>query len=226
MPLGKRLFDLGMGAFAALLLVPVLGLLALTALLTHGRPVFFVSERMAAPGRAFAMVKLRSMATDPADAGVSGGDKDARITAFGGMLRRTRLDEIPQLVNVARGDMSLVGPRPPLRRYVEAFPDIYARVLRCRPGVTGLASLVFAAHEARLLAACRSPDETETVYVRRCIPRKARIDLIYARNWSILLDLWLLGVTVLRALHLIGGRRTRLPRRRGPQRPRAPSHER
>jgi lipopolysaccharide/colanic/teichoic acid biosynthesis glycosyltransferase len=88
--------------------------------------------------------------------------------------------------------MSFVGPRPPLRRYVEACPETYAAVLRSRPGVTGLATLVFHRHEERLLAQCATPEETNRVYLRRCIPRKARLDLIYQRRQSLCLDLWIL----------------------------------
>jgi lipopolysaccharide/colanic/teichoic acid biosynthesis glycosyltransferase len=114
------------------------------------------------------------------------------------MLRKTRADEIPQLWNVIRGDMSLVGPRPPLRRYVEAYPALYAQVLKNRPGVTGLASLAFADHEERILARCTSAAETEAAYRRRCVPRKARIDLIYQRRQSLCLDLRLIAETARR----------------------------
>jgi lipopolysaccharide/colanic/teichoic acid biosynthesis glycosyltransferase len=130
-----------------------------------------------------------------ADSGVSGGDKAARITALGRLLRRSRLDEIPQLWNVIRGDMSFVGPRPPLRQYVERFPDLYAQVLRSRPGITGLATLVYHGHEERLLARCATPEETDALYARACVPRKARLDLIYQRRRSLCWDLWLMMQT-------------------------------
>jgi lipopolysaccharide/colanic/teichoic acid biosynthesis glycosyltransferase len=96
--------------------------------------------------------------------------------------------------------MSFVGPRPPLRQYVERFPDLYARVLQNRPGITGLATLVYHAHEERLLRPCRTVAETDAVYARRCIPAKARLDLIYQRNRSICYDLVLLGRTIGRML--------------------------
>lgn len=177
---------------AAVLALPF-SLLLLFLLLREGRPVFHVSERMRAPGQPFRLWKLRTMKPAVAgDSGVSGGDKADRVTRTGRILRRTRLDEIPQLWNVIRGDMSLVGPRPPLRQYVERFPDLYARVLRSRPGITGLATLHFHRHEERLLARCRTPEETDAVYVSRCIPRKARLDLIYQRRRTICLDVALL----------------------------------
>jgi lipopolysaccharide/colanic/teichoic acid biosynthesis glycosyltransferase len=182
MTLGKRLVDLVLAlALMAVLALPF-GLLVLALLLRDGRPVFYVAERMRGPGRPFALWKLRTMAVAPPEAGVSGGNKAGRITRAGRFLRRTRLDEVPQLWNVLRGDMSFVGPRPPLRIYVERFPALYARVLQSRPGITGLATLTFHRHEEALLARCRTAEETDAVYARRCVPRKARIDLIYQRR--------------------------------------------
>jgi len=157
---------------------------------------------MREPGRAFALLKFRTMRPDPGDRGVTGGDKGGRITPLGNMLRRTRLDELPQLWNILRGDMSFVGPRPPLRMYVERFPGLYAQVLRSRPGVTGLATLVFHRREAELLRGCRSAEETDTVYVRRCVPVKARLDLIYQRRRNVCLDLAILGQTILRMMRV------------------------
>lgn len=214
MTAAKRALDLGFLCLGAGLVLPLVAGLALAALLAHGRPVLHVSERMRGPGQGFALVKLRSMRPDPADAGVSGGDKGGRITGIGRLLRRCRGDELPQLWNVLKGEMSLVGPRPPLRRYVEAFPELYANVLAARPGLTGLATLVCHRHEERILAACRTPAETDAVYARRCVPRKARLDLIYLANRSLALDLWLIGLTLGRVLRLVP-RRGRLPRRRG-----------
>ena len=140
--------------------------------------------------------------TGAPEAGVSGGDKTARITATGRLLRRTRLDEVPQLWNVLCGDMSFVGPRPPLRLYVERFPALYARVLQSRPGITGLATLTFHRHEEALLATCRTPAETDSVYARRCVERKARIDLIYQDRRTIWLDFRLMWLTLVRAFNL------------------------
>ena len=134
------------------------------------------------------------------DAGVSGGDKAARVTPVGRILRRTRLDELPQLWNILRGDISFVGPRPPLREYVERFPEVYRAVLTSRPGVTGLASIHYHRHEEWLLARCATPAETDRVYCTRCIPAKARLDLIYARHASVCFDLRLIGRTIARVL--------------------------
>lgn len=157
MTLGKRLLDVGLALlFAAILALPF-ALLLLWLWAREGWPLFYVSERMRAVDRPFWLWKLRTMTVVPPEQGVSGGDKRARVTKTGTFLRRYRLDEVPQLWNVLKGDMSFVGPRPPLRLYVERFPNIYAQVLKNRPGITGLATLTFHRHEERLLAACHTP---------------------------------------------------------------------
>lgn len=202
MTLPKRLMDLGLVALFLPLALPLGLIVAALLLATQGRPVFHVSERMKAPGQGFRLWKFRTMRTDPADRGVTGGDKSGRITPIGRFLRRSRLDELPQLWNILLGDMSFVGPRPPLRHYVEAYPRLYADVLRSRPGVTGLATLHFHRRETKLLALCATPDETEAVYVRRCIPAKARLDMMYQRRRSFCLDVTILAKTCARLLNI------------------------
>ena len=191
----KRVLDVILALLiGALALLPFLAIV-LILLIRDGRPVFYIAERMRAPGQPFRLYKFRTMRVDKGDHGVSGGHKSDRITPTGRVLRRTRLDEIPQLWNILRGDMSFVGPRPPLRSIVERFPDLYAQVLRSRPGVTGLASLHYHAHEERLLAGCRTAEETDSVYTRRCVPRKAHLDMIYQQRRTLCLDLAIIGQT-------------------------------
>lgn len=195
---GKRLFDITLALLlCVVLLIPILVIAGLI-LLRDGRPVLYLSERMKTPDTGFQLWKFRTMRVVETDSGVSGGDKTSRITPIGARLRRYRLDELPQLWNILRGDISFVGPRPPLRRYVEMCPELYARVLRARPGVTGLATIVFHKTEERLLAPCQTPDETEAVYLRRCVPVKGRLDLIYAANASVCYDAKLIAETVRR----------------------------
>ncbi|ETD87144.1 sugar transferase [Rhodobacter capsulatus] len=200
MTLTKRLFDIGF----ALLILPLIALIAAVVLaalaLTQGRPYFYAAERMKTPDTAFRLWKFRTMTVVATDAGVSGGDKAGRITPVGRVLRRFRLDELPQLWNILRGDISFVGPRPPLRSYVERFPEIYAEVLKSRPGVTGLASIHYHRHEEWLLARSRSAAETDRLYCRICIPAKAKLDLIYARHASVCFDLRLIGRTIARMI--------------------------
>ncbi|MCV2874165.1 sugar transferase [Defluviimonas sp. WL0050] len=196
----KRLFDIGL----ALLLLPViillLALVAIVIFCFDGRPVMFASERMQTPNRSFTLWKFRTMR--PArggmvDFGVSGGHKANRITTTGRVLRRLRLDELPQIYNILRGDMSFVGPRPPLRCYVESYPALYSAVLKARPGVTGLASLLYHRREEQLLSACRTAEETDRIYRERCIPAKARLDIRYQRHWKLCLDCAIIGRTIM-----------------------------
>ena len=200
MTFSKRIFDLVVALLLSVFLVPIIAVTALVILLVDGGPVFYVSERMTTPKLGFRLVKFRTMKPAAQDSGVSGGDKTARITRTGAFLRRSRLDEVPQLWNVLRGDISFVGPRPPLRQYVERFPEVYDAVLRSRPGITGLASVYFHAHEEHLLARSRSTAETDAIYSRACIPRKARLDLIYQVNRNLCVDVGIMLKTVFRSL--------------------------
>lgn len=198
----KRALDLASAIFLTVVLSPLIIGVALMVLIKDGRPVFYLSERMKTPETGFKLVKFRTMRPDDADQGVSGGDKEDRITRSGRTLRRYRLDELPQLWNIFRGDISFVGPRPPLRRYTDMFPELYTEVLKSRPGITGMATLVFHKTEERLLAPCKTPEETERVYTRRCVPRKARLDLVYARRRNVCSDFKLMCATVFRKISL------------------------
>ncbi len=195
----KRALDLVLAlGLSAILVIPFSFLLLFMAL-KDGFPLFYVAERMKGIGQPFKLWKLRTMTVSTADSGVSGGDKAVRIT-LGQFIRRARLDEVPQLWNVLKGDMSFVGPRPPLRAYVERFPEIYGQVLKSPVGITGLASLRYHAVEERLLASCQTAIETDRVYAQVCVPAKARLDMIYQKNWSICLDLRLIWDTGTRVL--------------------------
>lgn len=195
---GKRLMDLGLALLLSVILFVPIVCIAVLVLIIDGRPVLYRSERMKTPGSAFYLWKFRTMTGDPDDFGVSSAFKDGRITPLGRTLRRFRLDELPQLYNILKGDMSLVGPRPPLRCYVELRPDLYERVLRNRPGVTGLATIVYHDTEERLLAQCHTPEETHDTYLRRCVPAKARLDLLWADNQSLCFDAALIIQTIRR----------------------------
>lgn len=192
----KRIFDLFFASLLVIILGPILLWLLVYLLVKEGRPLFHVAERMKGPNQPFNLWKLRTMTVVDEDQGVSGGNKASRITNTGAWLRRKRLDEFPQLWNILRGDLSFVGPRPPLREYVKRFPEIYDEVLKSRPGVTGLATIRFHKHEERLLARCKTPLETDDIYCRICVPRKANLDLIYQRNQSICYDFDLVFQTI------------------------------
>lgn len=192
----KRMIDI----ILALLLVALLSLPALIIagmiLIVDGRPIFYGSNRMKSPTRSFRLWKFRTMHSGSADQSVSGGYKSQCITRSGRRLRQYRLDEIPQLFNILMGDMSFVGPRPPLPRFVHLRPAIYANVLKARPGITGLATLLYHQTEERLLRQCLTVEEADAVYIFRCIPDKARLDLLWAQNPSSLRDLALLARTI------------------------------
>lgn len=187
-----------MAAFALLvpIVLPLMGAVALLVLIAEGRPILYRSERMRSPRQAFDLLKFRTMRPDAADNGASGGHKMHRITPLGRVLRRSRLDELPQIWNVLVGDIGFVGPRPPLRVHVEQFPAIYARVLKARPGITGLATVCCYRREGRLLEKTITAAETEAIYARVCIPRKARLDAIWVANRSVRLDLAIMVGTV------------------------------
>ncbi|WP_438990807.1 sugar transferase [Lentibacter sp.] len=199
---GKRAMDIGLAVLLLLVLWPLFLVIAVLIKLSDGGDIFYIAERMRAVERPFMLWKFRTMRAAQGDAGVSGGDKAVRITAVGRFLRRRRLDELPQLLNILRGDISFVGPRPPLRRYVELYPELYGEVLKTRPGVTGLATLAFHRREEVLLSGCESAEETEAVYMRRCVPVKARLDLIYAREQGLCYDLQLMVATVFKRMPL------------------------
>ncbi|WP_312526791.1 sugar transferase [Paracoccus sp. (in: a-proteobacteria)] len=193
----KRAFDI---LLALTLLIPlsiVMAVVALILLITQGRPIFYVAPRMRSPGRSFDQLKFRTMLRHERDSGATGAHKNWRITKVGRFLRRTRIDELPQLFNILLGDMSFVGPRPPLREFVERFPAQYAQVLRNRPGVTGLATMIYHAHEDAIMARCKTAEQTENAYFRRCLPTKLRIDLIYLHRASLRMDLWIIMNTVM-----------------------------
>jgi lipopolysaccharide/colanic/teichoic acid biosynthesis glycosyltransferase len=182
---GKRIFDT-VGALIGLFVTsPVLLLCALAVRLDSRGPVFFRQRRVGQYGRTFQIFKFRTM--------IHGTDKhgskltafgDARITRVGKILRRTKLDEIPQLINVVRGEMSLVGPRPEVPDYTEKYTPKERRVLEVRPGITGPASLAYIDEELILATAA----DREKFYVNTIMRRKLRFDLAYCRNVCLLGD--------------------------------------
>ncbi|MEM7470453.1 MAG: sugar transferase [Pseudomonadota bacterium] len=214
MRLGKRIFDLVCATALGLLISPWIVWIAYKVWRQGDGSILYRAERMRGVDLAFTLYKFRTMrGGDDAEIGVTGGDKADRITEFGAKLRRRHLDELPQLWNVIRGDISFVGPRPPLREFVERFPDIYSQVLKDKPGVTGLATLIYNDREEAVLARCKTPAETDAVYCQRCIPSKTRLDMIYQRNAGFALDLWIIGAT-LRQISGKNPRRAKVPNRK------------
>lgn len=188
----KRLLDLVLALPAALLLLPLTAALALAVKLDSPGPALFRQRRVGRGGRPFTIYKLRTMVARAPELGpglTAGGDP--RITRLGRFLRRTKLDELPQLWNVLRGDMSLVGPRPEVPEYVARYPaELRAKVLSVRPGITADAALEFLDEEGEL----RHAPDPEAWYLERILPRKLELYARYVDRWTLRGDL----MTILR----------------------------
>lgn len=193
----RRILDIAVSASAVICLSPLLLGIALAVKLDSRGPVIFRQVRIGKKFRIFEIYKFRTMVADAPTQGpsitVSG---DARITRFGRVLRRTKLDELPQLVNVLRGDMSLVGPRPELPKYVELFKKEYEQILSVRPGLTDPASIEYI-DESEVLARASDP---EREYITAILPRKVSVSGKYVASRSVTGDIRLMLKTVRRLL--------------------------
>lgn len=191
---GKRAMDVLASAAGLLLLSPLLLGVALLIKLTSRGPALFCQERVGRGFRPFVIYKFRTMVQEaPARGGVITVGADPRITRLGSFLRKAKIDEFPQLLNVLKGDMSLVGPRPEVARYVEMFRRDYQVLLEARPGITDLASLKYR-NEAALLAA--APDPLGK-YVEEVLPDKIRLARYYLERASFSRDVGVILRTVL-----------------------------
>ena len=190
----KRAFDIAFSAAVLLLLAPVLAVIALWVRCDSPGAAIYQQERVGRHGRLFRIYKFRTMhaGADAAGPQITIG-ADVRITRAGRFLRRTKLDELPQFANVLRGDMSVVGPRPEVPRYVALYPtDVAAQVLSVRPGITDLASLEFRNESERLARAA----DPEREYVEVVMPAKLNLAAHYVDHASVLFDLQLIARTV------------------------------
>ncbi len=178
---------------------PLMALIALAIKVGDRGPVFFTQTRVGQFGRHFGMHKFRSMVHDAEKKGIPlTAGNDRRITRVGGWLRRTKLDELPQLWNVVKGDMSLVGSRPEVPRFVAFYTADQRRLLDVRPGITDPASLQFF-DEAETLAGFDNP---ETAYIQHIMPHKLAINLTYLRRRSIASDAIVVLATLWRVVRL------------------------
>lgn len=197
----KRLFDSVAAAIGLILLSPLLLLIGLAVLLTSPGGAFYGQTRIGLNGRPFRLLKFRSMRPgSDADLKITVGGRDPRITPIGYFIRKSKLDELPQLINVLLGDMSLVGPRPEVAEYVALYTAEQREVLSVRPGITSLASIAYM-EENELLG--RSIDPRKT-YVEEVMPAKLALDLQYVQDQQQFKDLHI----ILRTLgKLLGGGR-------------------
>jgi len=190
----KRTFDILLSGLGLLFLWPVLLVVAILVKREDGSPVFFNQERVGRGGELFRIHKFRTMFRDAESCGpsVTGGG-DPRITRMGRILRKTKLDELPQLLNVLRGDMSFVGPRPEVAKYVALYTDEQRAILEHRPGITDLATLRYRNEEEILAEA----DDPESYYIEKIIPAKIALNLEHARKSSFFADLGIILKTLL-----------------------------
>lgn len=182
----KRIFDILVSGLALMLLLPLLLLIVLVVASTSPGGAFFRQVRVGRNGRAFRLLKFRSMRPGSEAKGqITVGGRDPRITPVGYFLRRSKLDELPQLMNVLVGDMSIVGPRPEVPKYVAFYTPEQREVLRVRPGITSAASIAYI-DENELLGRSADPERT---YVEEVMPAKLKLDIAYVRSAGFSTDL-------------------------------------
>lgn len=188
----KRAFDVLASTAGLVILAPLFVVVAVAIKLDSVGPIFYRATRSGQDGEPFPLIKFRSMAADADRQGpgiTAAGDR--RVTRVGKFLRRTKIDELPQLFNVLKGEMSIVGPRPEDPRYVALYTDDQRQVLSVRPGLTSPASLAYR-HEEALLTG----DDWERVYLEQVLPAKLALDLRYVENASLGSDLGIIARTV------------------------------
>ena len=187
--MSKRFFDVLVSALGLLVLAPVLAVLAVLVAILNGRPVLFRQRRVGRGGREFMLYKFRTMTVATGtEAGSFDAGSAARVTPLGRLLRRAKLDELPQLWNVIRGEMSLVGPRPEVRKWVDAYPERWRYVHTVRPGITDPASIVYRNEEA-ILANAADPEGS---YRNEILPHKLSLYEEYVRSRTLRGDLRIL----------------------------------
>ena len=188
--LTRRVVDIAVAAFGLVGLAPLLGALAAAVRATSPGPAIFRQARVGRGGEEFRILKLRTMVDGPADAPLVSGTADSRITPLGAWLRRSRLDELPQLVNLLRGDLTLVGPRPEVARFVTSYTAAERELLRVRPGIIGPGALLFATEQA---SALDRTDDPEQYYRETQLHPRLALDLEHLRHRSVRRDVALVA---------------------------------
>jgi len=189
----KRIFDLLFSITGLLLLSPLFALIAIWIKAYDGGPVFYYQNRVGKDNVDFKMMKFRSMKAGSDKKGLlTIGSTDARITKPGLFLRKFKLDELPQLINVLIGDMSLVGPRPEVRKYVDLYTDEQKKVLSIKPGITDPVSLIYF-NESEILGKSENP---EIAYIEEIMPAKLKLALQYAEKAGVFYDIKVIIATL------------------------------
>jgi lipopolysaccharide/colanic/teichoic acid biosynthesis glycosyltransferase len=190
----RRAVDVAASCLALVVLSPLFAVIALAIVLESGGPVFFSQERVGKGRRPFRILKFRTMVVDADRAGPKvSGQRDPRITRVGALLRATKLDEFPQVVNVLRGEMTLIGPRAEVPDMIRYYTPEELRILEFRPGLTAPGQIYFTTDQAAQLD---EVEDAEAYYVEHHLHPKLRMDLDYLRDRSTLLDLKIVGWTV------------------------------
>lgn len=200
----RRLLDLLIAIPATIFLSPFFALLAVWIKFDSRGPAFFLQERVGRGGHLFRIFKFRTMVVDAEQRGtqITIG-RDPRITRSGHFLRKYRFDELPQLLNVLKGEMSIVGPRPEVPRYVAMYTNEQRQILAYRPGITSPASIAFS-NESEIIAqhlSSSNPTDPETFYRTELMPAKIGKDLLYSRQATVWSDCLIIARTVVRLLH-------------------------
>ena len=192
----KRIFDIILSLFGLIILLPFMLIIAILIKLDSKGPVFFKQVRVTKNEREFKIFKYRTMRVGSDKYSQITVGKDGRITKIGSFLRKYKLDEIPQLINVLIGDMSLVGPRPEVPKYVALYTDEQKEILKVRAGITDYASIEFS-DENDLLA---SEEEPEKAYIEKIMPKKIELNKKYLSEISILTDIKIILLTIKKIL--------------------------
>jgi len=193
----KRLFDITFSFVGLIILFPFLILISVVIMLSSKGSIFYIQKRVGYKGQDFNLIKFRTMKPGADSQGLlTVGGRDPRITGVGYFLRKYKLDELPQLVNVLIGDMSLVGPRPEVRKYVDLYTDEQRKVLNLKPGITDYASIEYF-DENDLIARSKDPEQT---YIKEIMPAKIKLNLKYMSEVGVLTDLKLIFKTFARIL--------------------------
>jgi lipopolysaccharide/colanic/teichoic acid biosynthesis glycosyltransferase len=197
----KRLFDLSVSIVGIIVLLPICLVIILLILLSDYGPVFYRQERIGLHGRKFLLWKFRTMKVK-GNTGheITLGTRDPRITKVGYILRMLKLDEIPQLLNVIKGDMSIVGPRPEVEKYVRLYSERQRKVLNIRPGCIDITMIKGHIHDASLL---NGQEDPEDYYVKKVMPDKLDYNLAYLDNQSLLLDIKIIVVACLKLMRIL-----------------------
>ncbi|MCR9199049.1 MAG: sugar transferase [Planctomycetaceae bacterium] len=200
----KRLFDILAAAAALVIVGPVILLAAVCVKLCSSGPAFYCAQRAGVGGRPFTLYKLRTMHVNQgAGASAVTGAKDPRIFAFGSLLRKTKLDELPQLLNILKGEMSVVGPRPEDCVNVERYyGELGWQTLQVRPGLAGVSSIYNYTHGEKLLVG----DDVEAIYARELLPVKLALEVIYLQNASMAYDVRLIFRTAITIAQIAAGK--------------------